>query len=204
MSKSEIFWDRRAENYERKLNDHYLQVIERIKIHLSSDDVVLDYGCATGLVSHKLAAEVREIHGMDISMNMVKIASSIANIMGIRNAYFSQGTIFDDRLQSGSYDVILAINVLHLLEDPQSALSRMNELLKPGGLLISMTHCLPEGKSYLNTVQSLIRKLGLVPHVRMPKITALQNLITRGDFHIMETYNFSDSPPFAYYVVAKK
>ncbi|NEW06798.1 methyltransferase domain-containing protein [Paenibacillus sp. SYP-B3998] len=57
------------------------------------------------------------------------------------NINYAHSTIFDERYKKGSFDVILVFHVLHLLEDEHIVLQRINELLKPGGLLISATPC---------------------------------------------------------------
>jgi 2-polyprenyl-3-methyl-5-hydroxy-6-metoxy-1,4-benzoquinol methylase len=204
MNRTEKFWDKRAENYEKPLNSHYLNVIGKIRKYLNQSDVVLDYGCATGLVSHEIAGNVKEMHGLDISPKMAEIATTIARERKIENVNFRHGSIFDQSYEEGSLDVILTFNVLHLLEDAPAVVERFNQLLKPGGVFISMTHSLDEKTSFLGIVQFFIRKLGLVPHVKMPKISELRDLITGGGFRIVEAENLSPSPPYAYYVVAQK
>jgi 2-polyprenyl-3-methyl-5-hydroxy-6-metoxy-1,4-benzoquinol methylase len=204
MNKAENYWDKQADEFEIQLNDHYRNVLGKLQKYLSPSDLVLDYGCATGLVSHELAGRVREIHGLDISSKMIAVAKRIAAERNIDNAKFAHGTVFDDRYPDETFDVILTFNVLHLLEDAPGVVKRFNQLLKPGGVFVSMTHSLPETTSFMGVLQVFIRKLGLVPNVNMPKISELQNLISNGNFHIVEAENLSKSPPFAYYVVAKK
>jgi 2-polyprenyl-3-methyl-5-hydroxy-6-metoxy-1,4-benzoquinol methylase len=43
---------------------------------------------------------------------------------------------------SESYDVILALNMLHTVPNPQDVMQRINEILNPDGLFISVTTCL--------------------------------------------------------------
>ena len=47
----ERFWDRIAKNYDKrseKKTASLLKTIENIKLHLNSEDQVLDFGCDTG------------------------------------------------------------------------------------------------------------------------------------------------------------
>jgi len=73
-----------------------------------------------------------------------------------------EGSAFDERYKKGSFDVILVSHVLHLLEDVHITLHRMNELLKPGRLLISATACVGE-KIFLIIWLLFPDRFGLVP-----------------------------------------
>jgi predicted TPR repeat methyltransferase len=77
MKKSESFWDKVANIYdkvEKKDEQIYINIIERTKKHLKISDTVLDCGCGTGLISNEIADDVKVIHAIDISSNMIGIA----------------------------------------------------------------------------------------------------------------------------------
>jgi 2-polyprenyl-3-methyl-5-hydroxy-6-metoxy-1,4-benzoquinol methylase len=144
MTHSEKFWDRSADTYdqeEKKDAQTYIQIIEKTKKHLKASDVILDFGCGTGLVSNEIADQVKVIHAIDTSSKMIEIAKKKAEARQIENIDYAHATLFDERYQRGSLDVILAFYVLHLLEDAPNVLQRMNDLLKPGGLIVSVTPC---------------------------------------------------------------
>ena len=117
----------------------------------------------------EIAHCVREIKGMDISSKMIALAKQRAGAHGIENVVFSQATLFDPRCLPESYDVILAFNILHLLEDTPGILQRLHALLKPGGLLLSATACGGE-KTFTNFIQTLLlwplMKMGVIPYIR--------------------------------------
>jgi SAM-dependent methyltransferase len=79
---------------------------------LRPSDVVLDMGCAEGLVSMELAKYVRRIEGVEIVGHRVEEARRIAAARGITNISFSQGSVIDCTLQPLSYDVTLFLAVL--------------------------------------------------------------------------------------------
>lgn len=61
MNKSEKFWDRTANNYdkeEKKDELTYLNIFEKTRKYLKVSDIVLDYGCGTRLVSNEIADNV--------------------------------------------------------------------------------------------------------------------------------------------------
>lgn len=205
MKKSERFWDKTASKYdqeEMKDEQTYINIIKRTKTHLNMSDIVLDYGCGTGLIANEIAEYVKEIHAIDISSNMIEIAEKKATERNIANISYAHSTIFDERFKKGSLDVILVFHVLHLLEDEHIVLRRMNELLKPGGLLISATPCIGE-KLFLKSLLFLAGKVGLVPYTKSFKMRYLVGTIEESHFTIVESVCLKKSSQ-EYFIVARK
>ena len=110
MRNPEKYWDRLAKDVDPQsdqLDEDQNRMVQKISKYLTKDDVVLDYGCARGGISLALADNVKMIHGIDLS-----------------------------------FEVIFALNVLHLVENPNQTIARINELLKPSGRFIFETSCL--------------------------------------------------------------
>ena len=82
-------------------------------------------------------------------------------------------------------------------------MQRVNELLKPGGLFISATACLGEKRTFLGGLLFFLIKIGIVPNMKYFKRIELENLITNGNFKIIERENISDTLP-NYFLIAKK
>ncbi|WP_158301843.1 class I SAM-dependent methyltransferase [Paenibacillus mesophilus] len=205
MNKSERFWDKTASKYdqlEMKDEQTYINIINRTKTHLKISDIVLDYGCGTGWISNDIAEFVKGIHAIDISSNMIGIAEKKAKERNIANINYAHSTIFDERYKECSFDVILVFHVLHLLEDEHIVLQRMNELLKPGGLLISATPCVGE-KIFLRNLFFFAGRVGLVPRIRAFKIRNLVDTIEEGNFSIVETDCLKKCSQ-EYFIVARK
>ncbi len=205
MDKSERFWDKMANYYDRvekKDELTYIKIIEKTKMYLKINDVVLDYGCGTGLISNEIADNVEVIHAIDISSKMIEIAKRKADMCKIENIDYAHSTIFDERYKRGSFDVILVFYVLHLLEDSPKVMKRISELLKPGGLIISTTPCMGEN-TFLNIGLSLVSKIGLIPKFRSFKSSELEDSIVNGNFEIVETECLHQSGQ-QYFIVAKK
>ena len=188
-NQAEKFWDRTANNYdkeEKKDEQTYLSIIEKTRKYLKLSDIILDYGCGTGQASNEIAGNVKMVHAIDISSKMIEIAKNKAMGRKIQNIDYAYSTIFDDRYKKGSFDVILAFYVLHLLDDPQKVIQRMNELLKPGGLIISVTPCMGE-KPILNIIFSIAGKTGIIPKIRPFKFPEIEHLLTKENLEIIET-----------------
>ena len=109
--KKDKFWNWLAKNYDDEVGE---QTTELTKKYLSKNDTVLDYGCARGAYTIALAGDVKEIRGIDISSKMIEIAKNKS-----KNISFKKATIFDI---NEKYDVVLAFNLLHLLEDAEKVI----------------------------------------------------------------------------------
>jgi 2-polyprenyl-3-methyl-5-hydroxy-6-metoxy-1,4-benzoquinol methylase len=206
MNKTEKFWDRIAKGYDKqviKLDETETKTIEGAKKYLKNSDIVLDYGCGPGAMTSKLAEDVEEIHGLDISSKMIEIAKRGAAERDIENIHYIQGTIFDERYKKETFNVILAFNILHLLEDVHKVVQRINELLKPGGLFISATPSMGERRSILSVLLSLISRIGIIPYTNIPTFSELEGLITSAYFQIVETEEIRRNPT-NYLITAEK
>jgi 2-polyprenyl-3-methyl-5-hydroxy-6-metoxy-1,4-benzoquinol methylase len=189
MKKSDRFWDWIARRYDKQVqgNEGYAKAVERFAKYLNADDTVLDYACGTGVVTYKIAADVKEVHAIDTSAKMIDLAKKGAREREVANVHFARKTIFDDSLLRESYDVILAFNILHLLEDARKAVERASELLKPGGLIVCSTPCLGEAGVVLRTLLPLIRKVIGLSYLRTFRISEVKDLMQDGGFQILES-----------------
>lgn len=209
VKKSEMIWDMISKDMDRYANNEGLKKSEvrrdeKLKKYLQDSHIVLDYGCGTGTIALKFAGAVKEMRGIDISGKMIEVAQRKATEHNIENVDFGQSTIFDERLQSESFDVILAWGILHLVDDRQDVIKRIYELLKPGGLLISATECLEEKKTAITSLLSLLMKIGIFPiELKFFTVSELEDSITRADFQIVQTEIMVDNP-VSYFLAAKK
>ncbi|MFT5511220.1 MAG: SAM-dependent methyltransferase [Hyphomicrobiaceae bacterium] len=102
--------------------------------------------------------------------------------------------------------MVLALNLLHLLEDLPAALQSINGLLKPGGTFISKTVCKPgKGASFkfrmIKAVLPIMQFFGKAPYVNFMEIKELDDAMTSHGFKIIEA---GDHPSPSRYIVAKK
>lgn len=209
MNNSERFWNRLSKNYDKQAKDKaYKLIIDRSKKHLKSSDIILDFGCATGLYSVNFADFVKEVEAFDISSKRINIAENKANNIHINNISFKQTTLFDERYKEGNFDTILALNILLYFEDLDIVLKRMNKLLKPNGLIITSTACLKEKRTIIGlfsgSIIFILKKMRLLPFLRFFKMSELGETITNCGFNIIETEVLIDKPATEYFIVARK
>lgn len=209
MYKSEIFWNRLSKNFDKNAKDKtYNLIIEKSKKYFKTDDVVLDFACATGLYSFVLSKYAKEIQAFDISSKMICIAKSKAKSKEVNNVIFSQTTLFDKKYKEASFDNILAFNILLYFKDEKEVLNRMNKLLKTGGLIITSTACLKEKRKFVGIISGilifLLKSLRILPYIKFYKMRELEKTITNCGFKIVETDVLIDKPATECYIVAKK
>lgn len=206
--KPEKFWDFLAPNFDVNEGDpaqrQDLKIIQR---YLHPDDLVLEYACGTGTLALHLAGWVKEIHGIDISGKMIAAAQRKAAERMLTNTRFTHTTIDRAGYPGQSFDVVLAFNILHMLEDAPAAVGRIYDLLKPGGVFISSTPCLGEKRSMVNSLLSPLfmvpSRLGIIPYVKVFKASELEDLLTRGNFQIIEAEKFVGGLT-EYLIIARK
>lgn len=195
INKTQKFWNKQAKRYdnnERRFEAVIIkEVIFKTKEYLNKSDEVLDFGCATGTRTLELAGTIKQIHGLDISDEMIKEATKKKNELNILNASFIQGSIFKNDFKKASFDKIISYGVIHLLDDSKKVIQRIHELLKPDGIFISTTACLKDKMAIKNRLEFsaylLIKRLGFFPiHVNMFKTNDVENLVVNENFQIVQ------------------
>ena len=207
--KSELFWNMGAKNMDNYAENEGLKKLERIrteklKKYLTGKSNVLDYGCGTGTIAVQFSNLVTRMQGIDYAAGMIEAAQRKAAVNRIENASFIKTTIFDERLDKGSYDVVIAWGILHLVDDRKHVIDRIYELLKPGGLFLSATECLGEKKTSITSFLALLMKIGIFPiMLKYFSITELESTITGAHFQIIEKVTMADNP-VSCFIAAKK
>jgi 2-polyprenyl-3-methyl-5-hydroxy-6-metoxy-1,4-benzoquinol methylase len=135
-----IYYDRL---YESKNYSHEVAFIQNaIESFLATDSskiTLLDMGCGTGNHASKLASELIQVTGIDISFEMIELAIKKQDNAN-SNPHFTVANLLDFRVDQ-PFDVIcIMFNVIGYLEEYDSLSKLLNKisntLLKPGGLLI--------------------------------------------------------------------
>lgn len=211
MNKSEDFWNKASKNYdktEKRFEYIHKKARENTKKHLKDSYIVMDYGCGTGTASCEFSSQVKEIQGIDISSEMIRRAKEKAVGSKIDNVHFEKADLFEDKFQNESFDVILAFNMLHTVPNPQNVVYRINDLLKPDGIFISVTPCLGQKMSFLVNLQiQLVRilcKFGVISiPIRRIKSSDIDILLAKGEFEAIESEEIFKGAS-SYFVAAKK
>lgn len=98
----------------------------------------LDIGCGGGLLTEPMARLGASITGVDPSEKNIKTASVHAQEMGLEIDY-RVGTAEDLAAAGEQFDVILNMEVIEHVADPQAFTRTCASMLKPGGLMFVAT-----------------------------------------------------------------
>jgi len=208
MPTAEMFWDKIAQNYaKRPVTDmkSYDLTMERTRAHLKPDQQALELGCGTGTTALRLADAVDHFTATDFSAQMIAIAQDKAAKQGAGNVTFRQSDIVGAAAgdSDAPFDVVMAFNLLHLIEDLPEALSAVRDMVKPGGLFISKSGCLGEKGVHLRLLIWVMRMFGKAPYVASLTIPEMDDRIAGAGFRIIETRTFPGMAP-SRFVVAQK
>ncbi len=187
MVKTVDFWDKTAEKYAKSpIRDEqtYNEKLEITRRYLNKDSKVLEFGCGTGSTAIKHAPHVQDIVATDISSKMIEIARGKAASENIENIDFRCETPEQCSEADSSFDVVMAHNILHLLEDPEGAIKIAYRLLKPGGAFVTSTVCLADSFSLWRPLLVLGKLFGKVPYVNVLKRETLESYFSNVGFDV--------------------
>lgn len=181
------FWDRLARRYsEKPVPDEavYEQKLALTQSLLEPHMHILELGCGTGTTALKHAPFVERVVATDISAGMLDIARDKAADQNVTNVHFEQSAVEDLQVPEQSQDVVLALSLLHLLEDKERVLEQIHHMLKPGGHFVSSTACLGDKMGFFRYIGPLGAFLGLIPRVQVFSVAQLKQSLASAGFEL--------------------
>lgn len=182
---------------DRKLFERNLSCIQE---NLKETDVVLDFGCGTGLYTLAFAERAKEVVGLDTSTDMILLAEGKS--ADPEKLHFICSELGEAHFHAAQFDAIVASYILHLVSDPGMVVSQLFDYLKPGAKLLSVTPCMAS-KPLLYGLLSLLGRVGMAPAIRPFKEEDLRQLFLEAGFELDE-FKRQEGTTNQYWVVAKK
>ncbi len=205
MSDGAEFWNKRAGKYaQRPVTDQatYNKKLEITRTYFRDDSEVLEIGCGTGSTALAHAPYVKRILATDISPAMIDIARDKAEAAKLDNVTFETRAFGSRDIKESNYDVILALNLLHLLEDPQAAIAAAYRGLKPGGVFVTSTACIGDMSWYFRIIAPIGHFFGLIPLIKVFTQAQLVQSVIEAGFEIDQEWLPKKNA--AVFIVAKK
>ena len=205
MDNSTKFWDKIAERYSKQpIADEaaYQKKLQVTREYLQPDSSVLEIGCGTGSTAIAHAPYVKNIRAIDFSSKMIEIAVSKAKANNVENITFEQSTIDNISLSSETFDVVLGLSILHLLDNWKEVIAQVYKILSPGGVFITSTACLGDTMKFFKFIAPIGKFLGLMPNVLVFTTKELEDSLTDAGFEI--DYKWQPAKGKAVFIVAKK
>ena len=186
------FWDRIAPRYSKQSiadPESYEKKLAATQAMMQPDMTVLELGCGTGSTALMHAPYVAQIVATDVSSAMIAIGREKATEAGIDNVDFQQASVEEFEAPDGHFDMVLALNLLHLVPDREAALARIYRWLKPGGVFISSTVCLSNKMWFLRPVIPVMQWLGKAPYVSFVSEAAMLDEVKSAGFEAQEHWS---------------
>lgn len=195
----------------------YETKLDMTRAHLKPTMRLFEFGCGTGSTALLHAPLVKHIDALDVSPKMIDIAREQAAEKKITNVDFHVGAIQDwpqqgvpresnahesNARESGPYDMVLGLSILHLLADRQAVLRQVHAQLTDGGLFVSSTSCIADMGGLVPRLLPIATRLGLVPILRIFTADELIADMERAGFEIIET--FRPGPDQAIFLICRK
>lgn len=132
---------------------------------LSGTERVLDLGCGAGHTAIALAPRAAHVTAVDITPEMLGVASDLAARKGITNVTFERQDATSLPYPDTRFDVVASRVAAHHYHDVRAFVSEASRVLKPGGRLLLADTIAPEDPA-LDTFCNAFEILRDPSHVR--------------------------------------
>ena len=161
MQEQKDLWDRNAGRYDRFMRKDraaYDEMHELIRPVVKAK-TVLELATGTGMIAKNIVNAAAHIEVTDASAEMIAEAKRDNHSTKL---HFSVQDMFRLPYTEESFDVVIVVNALHIVPQPEKALAEIHRVLKDDGVLIAptFTHA---GNSFSGKVKAFFMKLAGFP-----------------------------------------
>jgi phosphatidylethanolamine/phosphatidyl-N-methylethanolamine N-methyltransferase len=199
------YWNIKAFDYDthlKKSENAYLKIIELIKIEIDKSQTLLDLGTGTGEIPIAIADGVMKIIATDFSQEMIDIAFKKSKKLKLDNITFKVQDCYAQNYGNEIFDVIIASNLLHLLDEPEQFINSLKRLLNKGGKLIIPTYL--HNESFKTRFISKILKFKGHPINTKFDSISLVEFITNCGYNVEKRVFIKNIMPMLFVVATRK
>ena len=157
-----MFWDKVAFAYDifadginRGTNQKLCATVVK---EIQPSDKVLECACGTGLLTSVIAGKCDSLLATDFSEKM--LVRTEKKCKKYANVRFAKADILHLPYEDNRFDVVVAANVIHLLDAPYAALQELDRVCTQGGRIVIPTYMNRTEKGGTNRVSGMIDKAG--------------------------------------------
>ncbi len=189
---NEQYWSRFADTFEQQIkyvagSENIKEVIQTLE-SLDLTGRILETGCGTGMYSKTIAEKAKHLTSCDYSEEMLTVASR--NLSDLPNTTTTKEDCMNLSFSDNTFDSVILINILHIIQDPETTLKEAKRVLKPEGRLIIISFT-TYGMSFINKIKMIYRYLktyGKPPaSSRTLTLISAENLIKNQGFNIISS-----------------
>lgn len=193
------FWEQVADHYDKSqvfFGGPMGRARELVAEAVAGADRVLEVAAGTGLVTMAIAPRARHVVATDYAHAMLAALRRRVDEAGLTNVEVARADIYALEYPPGTFDAVVAANVLHLVPDLPGALAALKRVLRPGGILVAPTYCHDETFRARLTSRAL-RALRQPMHRRF-STASLRDAIERAGFTATRTETVPALLPIGY------
>ena len=161
MGRRKSFRDRNAGRYDRFMRKDaaaYERLFELLR-PVVRRKTVLELATGTGLIAKNIVSSAAHIEATDASGEMIAQAKRDSRSAKL---HFSLQDMFHLPYADGSFDVVIVANALHIVPEPEKALSEIRRVLKDDGVLVAPTFTHADN-TFFGKVKAFFMKLAGFP-----------------------------------------
>ena len=132
----------------RRNKKAYEEMCGMLASHVDENTHVLELACGTGQLSFPMAERSAHWTATDFSENMIREAEKL-NMLRQEKLTFSVADATALSFADGSFDLVVIANALHIMPEPEKALSEIRRVLKENGTLFAPVFIYPGKKTGL-------------------------------------------------------
>lgn len=125
---------------------------------------VLDCAAGTGELTLAAARKAVSVVCTDYSGEMLKVARKKAKKRRFVNIEFERANIFHLDYADETFDIVIAGNVLHLLDNPEKAVRELCRVTKSGGKILLPTFMTRDKSVISESLLKAYKRLGFEPN----------------------------------------
>ncbi len=172
-------------------------IAKEIKNHVDSEDTVLECACGTGLLTVPMAEKCKSLTATDYSDGMLKQTKK--KVAKYTNTEIKKVSILELPFEDDTFDVVVAANVIHLLDEPDKALSEMKRVCRNGGRIIIPTY-INKAKKNSMFAAKVLEKMG-VDFKRQFDLESYKEFFVKYDVNVSEYVIVEGRMPCAFAII---
>jgi ubiquinone/menaquinone biosynthesis C-methylase UbiE len=156
---------------------------------------VLDLACGPGVLAEALAPHVREVVGIDATLEMIRLAWDRFEKARLTNGHFETAAAEELPYAAAQFEQVLTRLSFHHFDDVPGVLSEVRRVMRPTGRLI-VADVISSEEPAEAALHNSLEKLRDPTHVRMFSGSELLDLLRVEGFRVMHHESWRQSRTF--------